>query len=292
MQKNLLLTGASTGLGVGIAVKAAQTGYKVYATMRDPKRRDTLDAALQLANVRAEVLELDVGDNETIEAAVAKIIDADGQIDVLVNNAGVGFARTTEQALQSDIDWVMDVNFNGVVRCTKAVLPHMRARRSGHIVSITSVGGLVGQPFNEIYCASKFAVEGYMESLASYVGPSFGLNFTTIEPGGIVSEFANRAFEHFAATGGMLEDEYLPIIEKYLAGVRGRSGNDGVYQTADEVAGVVLDCLAMDSPPVRARTSDWAERFCDLKTSADPDGKLQQRAVVDALLGGWPDDGE
>ncbi len=289
MQRTLLLTGASTGLGVGIAVQAARAGYKVYATMRDIKRRETLDAALKQAEVTAQVLTLDVCDNETIEAAVAEIIDTDGQIDVLVNNAGVGFARTTEQALQSDIDWVMDVNFNGVVRCTKAVLPHMRARRSGRIVAITSVGGLVGQPFNEIYCASKFAVEGYMEGLASYVGPSFGLDFTVVEPAGIVSEFANRALEHFAATGGMLEDEYLPIIEKYLAGFRGRSGSEGVYQTAEEVADVVIKCLIMENPPIRIRTSDWGEQFCDLKTRADPDGKRQQKAVVDALLGGWPE---
>jgi NAD(P)-dependent dehydrogenase (short-subunit alcohol dehydrogenase family) len=288
MTQILLLTGASTGLGLSVAVQAAQAGYKVYATMRDTAKRAALDEALRAAGVAAEVLTLDVEETESVDAVVAKIIDTEGRIDVLVNNAGVGFGRTTEQATEDDVNWVMNVNFMGAVRCTKAVLPHMRSQRSGKIIGISSVGGLVAQPFNEIYCASKFALEGYMEALASYVGPKFGIDFTIVEPGGIRSEFFNSAFSHFAATGGMLDDEYRPMIEQYLAAAQARAGESGVYQSADEVAAVVIDCLSNENPPIRIRTSPWAEEFCALKTASDPDGKKLQQMVIDRVLGGLP----
>ncbi|MTH96489.1 SDR family oxidoreductase [Roseibium sp. RKSG952] len=286
MQKIVLITGTSTGLGVSLAVKAAQAGHKVYATMRNLDKRTALDEAAAVAGVAVEVLELDVQKTASVEAAVKQITDADGRIDVLINNAGSGFVRTTEQASEKDIQWVMDVNFMGVVRCTKAVLPHMRARRSGHVIAISSVGGLVGQPFNEVYCAAKFAVEGYIESLASYVGPSFGLQFTAVEPGGIATEFGNNIMKHVADTGGLLlEDAYAPVMEKYMSGIQGRQGT-GTYQTPDEVADVVLACVANEDPPVRVRTSPWAEDLCRFKTDADPDGKKLRAKVVSDFLSG------
>jgi short-subunit dehydrogenase len=281
-QRTLLVTGASVGLGVAIAVQSARAGFRTIATMRDPSKRETLDAALAAAGVTAQVLALDVQDAASIAAAVTQA----GSIDVLVNNAGMGFARATEQASEGDIARVFDINLMGVIRMTKAVLPQMRARRSGRVIAISSVGGLVGQPFNEIYCASKFAVEGFMESLATYVGPRFGLHFTIVEPGGIRSEFAARAMAQIAATGGMLDDEYLPILQDYMAGIQARAGEGGTYQTVDEVARIVIDMATRDAPPVRVRTSDWAEAFCALKTAADPDGTKLRDQVYARFLGG------
>jgi NAD(P)-dependent dehydrogenase (short-subunit alcohol dehydrogenase family) len=285
MNKTLLLTGASSGLGVAVAVQAAQAGYDVYATMRDPGRRAELDAATAAAGVSVTVLPLDVETTSSVQGAVAGVMQRAGRIDVLVANAGVGFARTTEQATEADIDWVMNVNFKGVVRCVQAVLPHMRAARSGRVVAISSVGGLVGQPFNEIYCASKFAVEGYVEALATYVGPAFGLGFTLVEPGGITSAFAKRAMEQITRSGGLIEDEYLPIMHKYLGTRQNRA--EGVFQTPAEVAAVVIGCLDVTRPPVRLRTSAWAEDLCRLKTEADPDGTVLQARVVRDFLGGF-----
>lgn len=289
--QNLIITGASTGLGVSVAVQAAQAGYKVYATMRNLDKRGALDAAAHAAGVSVSVLQLDVTDMVSITRCVESIIEQDGKIDALVNNAGAGFVRTTEQASEDEVQWVMDVNFMGVVRCTKAVLPYMREERAGRIINISSIGGLVGQPFNEIYCAAKFAVEGYTESLASYVGPAFGISFTAIEPGGISTEFASNVMSHMLSTGGILDDTYKPILEKYLGASRARAASgDGasVYQTSDEVAAVILECLASDDPPIRARTSDWSNDFCHLKTDCDPDGKKLQSAVIEQMLGGLP----
>ncbi|WP_298856052.1 SDR family oxidoreductase [uncultured Ruegeria sp.] len=203
MPKVILITGTSTGLGVQIAVQAAQAGHTVYATMRNLAKRGILDVAASDAGVNFNVLELDVQDSASVNAAVDQIIANEDRIDTLINNAGAGFVRTTEQASEEDVAWVMDVNFMGVVRCTKAMMPHMRSARSGHVITISSVGGLVGQPFNEIYCAAKFAVEGYTEALASYVTPNFGIHFSTVEPGGIQSEFAANVLKHVEATGGI-----------------------------------------------------------------------------------------
>lgn len=284
MPKSILITGTSSGLGISLAIKAAKAGHTVFATMRTLSKRDALDNAAAEAGVALTVLQLDVQDMASIETAVAEVVKQSGQIDVLINNAGAGFVRSTEQATEEDIQWVMDVNFMGVVRCTKAVIGHMRKQRSGHIVTVSSVGGLVGQPFNEIYCGAKFGVEGYMEAMASYITPSFNVNFTTVEPGGIQSEFAASVLKQVEETGGMLDDEYLPILQKYVGGSQNRQAGSNIYQTADEVADVIMTCVDAKDPPIRARTSEWSEAFCALKTDLDPDGKKLQAQVIEQFL--------
>ena len=120
MSKIILITGTSTGLGISIAVQAAQAGHTVYATMRNLEKRSALDAAAATADVSLHVLPLDVSDSASVNKAVDDIIAREGRIDVLVNNAGAGFVRTAEQATEAEIQWVMDVNFTGVARCIKA----------------------------------------------------------------------------------------------------------------------------------------------------------------------------
>ncbi|OAN92528.1 SDR family oxidoreductase [Sulfitobacter geojensis] len=283
MTKIVLITGTSTGLGVATAVQAAQAGHTVYATMRNTQKRDSLDAAAQAAGVSLNVLQLDVQDTASVNAAVDAVINEQGRIDVLINNAGMGYVRSLEQAEDADIQKILDINYTGVARCIKAVMPHMRKARAGHVINISSVGGLVGQPFNEIYCGAKFAVEGLTEAMASYITPAFGIYFTAIEPGGITSEFANTVLEQVEQTGGMLEDEYLPILQKYISGSQSRQ-ETGIYQTADEVAEVVMKVMGSEKPPVRTRTSQWSEDFSNLKTGLDPDGLKQQSRVAEQFL--------
>ncbi|QLL41048.1 SDR family oxidoreductase [Sulfitobacter pontiacus] len=283
MPKVILITGTSTGLGVATAVQAAQAGHTVYATMRNTQKRGTLDAATQVAGVSLNVLQLDVQDTGSVNAAVDTVIAEQGRIDVLINNAGMGYVRSLEQAEESDIQKILDINYTGVTRCIKAVMPHMRKARAGHVINISSVGGLVGQPFNEIYCGAKFAVEGLTEAMASYITPAFGIHFTAVEPGGIASEFANTVLEQVEQTGGMLEDEYLPILQKYITGSQNRQ-ETGIYQTADEVAAIVMKVMGSEHPPVRTRTSEWSEDFSKLKTGLDPDGLKQQSLVAEQFL--------
>lgn len=283
MSKVAVVTGTSTGLGISIAIQLAKSGYKVFATMRNLAKRDQLDTQVKEAGVDVNVMQLDVVDTDSVDRCIQDILQQTGRIDLLVNNAGAGFVRTTEQATEEEIHWVMDVNFHGVVRCIKAVLPHMRESRTGHIINVSSVGGMVGQPFNEFYCAAKFALEGYVESVATYITPNFGINFTNVEPGGIKTEFANNVLAQFQQTGGMLEDEYRPILEKYIGGAQERSA-DGSYQDADEVANVVVNVALMDEPPIRSQTSDWSREFVSIKTQSDPTGKIQQQKIASQLL--------
>lgn len=274
MKKNVLITGTSTGVGFETALLFAQNGYKVYATMRNSAKGELLQQKATEGALDIEILPLEVTDVQSIQAAVNSIIEQDGKIDLLINNAGAGFAKTTEQATVAEIKWVTDVNYLGVVYCTQAVLPFMREQKFGQIISITSVGGLVGQPFNELYCGAKFAVEGFMEGLATYVTDAFNIKITCVEPGGIATAFMKSAIGKTAVDGVLATGEYLPIFERYMAGNQKRASEstESVYQTGLEVATVVLNVAQNENPPLRIRTSAWAENFCALKTQADPDG--------------------
>lgn len=286
MKKNVLITGTSTGVGFESAILFAKNGFKVYATMRNLNKSDSLTAKIESDNLDIEILPLDVTDLQSINSALDTVIANDGKIDVLVNNAGAGFAKTTEQSSIEEIKWVTDVNYLGVIYCTKAVLPYMRKQKFGQIISVTSVGGLVGQPFNELYCGAKFGVEGFMEGLATYVSDAFNIKITCVEPGGIATEFMTSAIEKTATNGQFATGEYLPIFERYMAGnqKRANESKEQVYQTAIEVAGELLKIAAKQNPPLRIRTSKWAEDFCELKTKADPDGTKIVNQIRESFL--------
>jgi len=284
MSKVILITGTSTGLGINLAVKSASEGHKVFATMRNLDKQEALISAAEKAGVKLNVLQLDVQDSVSVKACIEKVIQAEGRIDTLINNAGAGMVKPAEFAKEADIQWAMDVNFMGVVRCTQAVLPYMREAGNGHIINISSVGGLVGQPFSEIYCAAKFAVEGFVESLASYVTPGFGVKFTNIEPGGIVSEFVNNALAQLTSSGGIEDPAYGEIFSKFVESGAGSERN-GLYQTAEEVAEVVVATIESPNPPLRQRTSTWSEAFTELKTKTDPTGEVQVKKVTKFFLG-------
>ena len=162
MAKVAVVTGASSGLGLHLSIMLAKQGIVTYATMRNLDKKQALwdEAYKQEVNIGETLIikQLDVQHSSSVEACINTLVQEAGKIDILVNNAGAGFIRTTEQATEEEIKWALDVNLLGVIRCTKAVLPFMREARAGHILNISSVGGLVGQPFNEIYCAAKFAV--------------------------------------------------------------------------------------------------------------------------------------
>jgi len=257
MKKNILITGTSTGVGFESSILFSQNGFKVYATMRNLEKSDALKEKIAAENLDIEILQLDVTDNTSIKTAVDTIISKDGKIDILLNNAGAGFAKTLEQSSQQEIDWVM------------------RKEKGGHIINVTSVGGLVGQPFNELYCGAKFAVEGFTEALATYVSKPFGINFSIVEPGGIATAFMNNAIAKTAnEKGEMATGDYAPIFQKYLEGAQSRAGSDeeSPYQTGREVADVILKVAQTENPPLRIRSSKWAENMCDLKTKGDPDG--------------------
>lgn len=274
--KVVLITGTSSGIGLAAAVAAARAGWRTVATLRDPRRADALRKAAAEAGVELDIRQLDVVDEASVAAAVDGVIADHGRLDAVINNAGAGHLGTLENETVADVRQVMEVNFFGVLNVSKAALPHLRAA-GGRLITVTSVGGVVGQPFNEAYCAAKFAVEGYMESLAP-VAASVGVSVSVVEPGAVATEFVNNVgldlTAEIAAAG-----PYAPALDAYVTRTVAQFLNGA--QTQDEAAGAVLEALTADRPPFRLQTSDWARDFTGMKLN-DLDG-----SAVLGTTGAW-----
>ncbi|WP_405809835.1 SDR family NAD(P)-dependent oxidoreductase [Streptomyces sp. NBC_00210] len=274
--KVVLITGTSSGIGLAAAVGAAKAGWRTVATLRDTSRADALRKAAADAGVELDIRQLDVADPASVAAAVDGVISDHGRLDAVINNAGAGHLGTLENETVADVRQVMEVNFFGVLHVSKAALPHLRAS-GGRLITVTSVGGVVGQPFNEAYCAAKFAVEGYMESLAP-VAAKLGVTVSVVEPGAVATEFVSNIgvdLEAEVAAAGPYADAlqaYLDrTVSQFLSGA----------QTPAEAAESVLEALTADRPAFRIQTSDWARGFTGTKLT-DLDG-----SAVLGLTSGW-----
>lgn len=251
-----LVTGCSTGVGLHAAVRLAEAGWQVVATMRDTGKSGALLDEARKLGIELEVLPLDVTQQASIDQAVAAVLARHGRIDLLVNNAGAGFLGSVEHTGDADLRRTMEVNFFGVWNMTRAVIPHMRERGSGRIISVTSVGGLLGQPFNEAYCAAKFAVEGMMEGFAP-LARQMGIKVSLVEPGPINTEFVASVRSSSASSIAGMSEPYAGMIANYM----GATGNVfATYgQTGDDIARIIVDLAAQDSPQFRTITSDFAK---------------------------------
>ena len=174
----VFITGISSGFGLETAKRLSQEGHAVYGTVRREVE--------PLPNVH--YLHLDVRDREAVKKAVDDIVEKEGRIDVLVNNAGMGIGGPLEFATEEEVRLQMDTNFMGLVHCVDAVLPYMRQQGGGKIIALSSIGGLMGLPFQGFYSASKFAIEGYCEALRLEV-KSFGIKVVVLRPGDFATGF-------------------------------------------------------------------------------------------------------
>ena len=195
----VLITGCSTGIGYATAERMARAGHTVYATMRNPQRAPELGQLAQRDSLPITILTMDVDSDESVKTTVAEVLTQDGQIDVLVNNAGIGPIGPVEEVTMADFQAVMQTNYFGVLRCIQAVLPEMRERRSGCIINISSVAGKLYSPYHSAYCASKAAVEALSESLAGEVGP-LGIQVVVVQPGVIDTPIIDKMDEVSANT--------------------------------------------------------------------------------------------
>ncbi len=265
--RTVLLTGTSTGIGYASALAAAQAGWTVVATMRDLSRADALRTAAADAGLPLDIRALDVTDPASIDRVIAETVDHYGRLDAVVNNAGSASVGTVETMSIDEFRFAMEVNFFGVVQVTRAAMPHLRAV-GGRIVTISSVGGVVGQPFNESYCAAKFAVEGFCESLHP-VAKSVGVGVYLIEPGAVSSEFvSNAGIDPTAMIAGA--GPYSAPLAAYLQRTMSQFAGSSA-QTPEDVARIVLNTLESADAPFRSQTSDWAREFVAPKL-ADLDG--------------------
>ncbi len=195
----VLVTGTSTGIGQATAVHLARSGHHVFATMRNPAGARELAEIARTEALPVTILPLDVDSDASVHATVDKVLALGGRIDVLVNNAGVGFAGAVEDVPLSEFRQVMETNFFGALRCIKAVLPAMRETGGGRIVNITSVAGRLAGAAQGAYAASKWALEALSEALAQEVA-RFGIRVTIIEPGIITTPIFGKMGVSSAAT--------------------------------------------------------------------------------------------
>ncbi|MDQ2849503.1 MAG: SDR family NAD(P)-dependent oxidoreductase [Actinomycetota bacterium] len=260
-----LVTGTSSGMGLWTAVGLAQRGLHVVATMRDVGRADRLRAAATDAGVEVDVRALDVTDRAGTAACLDGIRADLGEIEVLVNNAGRGSVGTLEQIDDATLQQQLDVNYLGVAALTRAVLPGMRTLGRGRIVTVTSVGGAVGQPFADAYCGAKFAVEGLMQSLAPVVA-RFGIGVAVVEPAAVASDFVTNA--DVQDRSGVEGDPYGELRAAYLK----RSGAAFANaQDARGAAAIIVEAATTSDPKFRWQTSPGASAFVGMSL-ADLDG--------------------
>ncbi|WP_250501152.1 oxidoreductase [Caballeronia sp. GAWG1-5s-s] len=238
--RTLLITGVSSGFGRALAQEALAAGHRVIGTVRSEQAKQDFEA---LAPDRAVGRLLDVTDFDAIEGVVAEIESTIGPIDVLVNNAGYGHEGVMEESPLAEMRRQFDVNVFGAVAMMKAVLPGMRARRKGHILNITSMGGFITMPGIAYYCGSKFALEGISETLAKEV-KSFGIAVTAVAPGSFRTDWAGRSM---ARTPRSIAD-YDALFDPIRRAREEKSGK----QPGDPVkaARAMLAVIESDAPPV------------------------------------------
>jgi len=210
MSKTILVTGSSSGIGKATVKYFHKEGWNVIATMRNPKDEKDLKE-----DARLKILALDVENKESIDTAIEQGIDHFKKIDVILNNAGYGAYGPLEAGADKEIRRQYDVNFFGVIDCIKAILPHFKQNKSGIIINITSIGGLMTLPLFGVYNSSKFALEGLSEGLW-YDLAQFGILVKVVEPGGIKTDFAGRSLNMFDLGNFPEYQEYSKsIVEKF-----------------------------------------------------------------------------
>lgn len=235
------ITGASTGFGRLLAEEVLKAGGKVIATARDRDKVADLEAKYPQT---ARALALDVTDAGQVDSAVTQAFAQFGRVDVLVNNAGYGVAGAIEEVSQAEFMPMFETNVFGLLRVTRAFLPHLRKQRSGHILNLSSIGGVVAGPGIGFYNATKFAVEGISEALAAELAP-LGIRVTIIEPGPFRTDFLGRSGV-LAKTRIADYDGTAGNMRKYFA------ENDG-KQKGDPVRAVqaMIQVVESPDPPLR-----------------------------------------
>lgn len=252
MKKTVLITGSSSGIGKAAVKYFVEQGWNVAATMRKPESEKEIQESANLKLIR-----LDVQDADSINNAVHQAVAAFGRIDVLVNNAGYGLIGVAEGVGEAEMRRQFDVNVFGVMAVTNAVLPYFRANKSGRIINVTSMGGRVTFPLFSYYHASKFAVEGYSESLNYELNP-LGIDVKIIEPGGVKTDFAGRSMD-LAKTEIA---DYQRLQDKLVEAL---ANNNNIPTEAKDVAKVIFQAATSSSSRMRYMVGSDARMMWNIR---------------------------
>ncbi len=263
MSKVIFITGASTGLGRAAAKLFHDRGWRVAATMRKP------EAGAELAQLDGvEVFELDVTQPAQIEAAKSAAIASFGSIDVVFNNAGYGLAGPLEALDDTQLQRQFDTNLMGVLRTTRAFLPHFRERKQGLFITTTSVGGLLALPIFSAYHATKWALEGWSESLWYELAPH-GIGVKTVSPGGISTDFASRSLhmeQHPA---------YQEVLDRVVATFSDPQRQQS-HSTAEQIAEVVYEAATDEKDQLRYVAGADAQAMLARRAELGVDGFMAE----------------
>jgi NAD(P)-dependent dehydrogenase (short-subunit alcohol dehydrogenase family) len=270
MAKVWLITGSGNGLGRDVTEAALAAGDSVVAGAR---RLEELGSLVEQYGERITPVTLDVRDEAAAKAAVQTAVDKYGRLDVLVNNAGYGFMAPFEQITSGQFRDVVETCLFGVVYTTQAAIPVMRQQRSGHIFQISSIGGRIAFPGNSPYHAAKWAVGGFSDSVAAEVAP-FGVKVCTLEPGGIRTNWAQRAGEN---SPELLPDyeESVGAIYKLLASVRGKAEGD-----PKRIAELIVNLASSEDVPKRLILGKDAEVRVQLVETARAEEAAKYRELT------------
>lgn len=237
-----LITGCSTGFGRHIAQQAIDAGYKVVVTARNVEQITELTAGHE---DQVLALPLDVTNPEQIRNVIDRTLEKFKRIDVLVNNAGIGYFSSVEESVEEETRKMFEVNFWGLMHVTNAVLPHMRSQKSGHIINFSSIGGLTSFPTLGYYHATKYAVEGISESLSQELAP-FNIHVTLMEPSSFRTDWGGRSS---AKTETSIPELKESIVGQMLQGIQLSAGQEAGDPA--KAAEAVINVVEMTEPPLR-----------------------------------------
>lgn len=244
-RKVAVVTGSSSGIGYESALTLARNGFTTFATLRNLGKARQIESPASEEKLPIHVLQLDVTDVASVANAIQQIMVKVGRIDLLVNNAGYGLTGAFEDLSIDEIKQLYETNFFGVIRVTQAVLPIMRAQRTGRIVNISSGAGRVGYPGGSAYVSTKFALEGLSESMAYELEP-FGIRVVLVEPGVIRTNFASGMV--MAKKAQSPSSPYSQMMQKMGATLEELMKNSS---SADLVARIVLEAATTKNPELR-----------------------------------------
>jgi NAD(P)-dependent dehydrogenase (short-subunit alcohol dehydrogenase family) len=262
MNKVVLITGGSSGIGKSIGEFLHHKGFIVYGTSRNPER---------VLNSVFPLLALDVRNTTSIQEAVAKIIDTSGQLDVVINNAGVGITGPLEELPTEEIKNNFETNFFGPIEVMKAVLPQMRTQKSGLIINVTSIAGYMGLPYRSVYSASKGALELITEALRMEV-KSFGIEITNVAPGDFATNIASGRFHAPLIKNSAYEIPYgntLKMMDEHVD-----SGSN-----PDEMADAVYQIIQNKEPKIHYKVGAFMQKFSIVLKRILPD-KVYEKMLM------------
>ena len=269
--KVVLVTGASSGIGKCCAEYLAQQGYRVYGTSR--RTDSTLSEQRPSHTNLFKMIQMDVTDESSVKKGIDFIIARESSIDVVVNNAGFAIIGSLEDTTIAEAKSQLETNFFGALRICRAVLPVMRRQGTGYIVSVSSIGGLIGLPFQSAYSASKFALEGAMEALRMEVRP-FGIQVVLIEPGDFQTEITTQRQKAEKSIGN---SAYYGTFQKVLRIVE---SGERKASTPEPIARLINNIIHMNSPRLRYTVGTFSQRI------AVPLKKILPSRLFESLISG------